>query len=316
MRTLLTLTLMSAAIPYAAAQPDYFPLHVGNQWIYRQAGRIGGEPVVVDIPRTEAVNDQTYHVVRGLDHRDLYLRMAEGGVLYAYDPENRQEGVWAAFATPEGESYRTVVNECSNTARVVSRNARVAVPIGDLTGALAIIYPAGNCADAGLGTDYFMPYVGLVERESITIAGPRFLRLAYARIGGVTVLSEPEIAFSLTLDKPQYGGDDVPVLTARLTLRSTRSEPVTLTFPSGQRFDLVIRNESGQEVFTWSVGRAFVLAFGTERFGPGERNWMVMAPLSAAGERLPAGRYTAEAWLTTVSPRTYVASVGFEILPR
>ena len=310
------LFLIGAALPLVAQQPDYFPLHVGNQWVYRQVGRIaGGDPVVVDIPRTETVNSQTYSVVRGLGEATVYLRMAEDGTLFAYDPETRQEGVWAAFSTPEGGRFRTIVDPCSNTGIVRSRNARVTVPAGESTNALTIHYPSANCADAGLSVDAFVPYIGLVERESITIAGPRYLRLVYARVGGVTVLSEPEVGFSLTLDKQQYGGEGVPVATARLTLRSTQSEPLELTFPSGQRFDLVIKDESGKQYWRWSDGRAFTLALGVERFGPGERNWVVEAPLAAGGERLPPGRYIAEAFLTTL-PRTYAASVGFEVRPR
>jgi hypothetical protein len=192
----------------------------------------------------------------------------------------------------------------------------VNVPVGDVENALVVNYPVANCADAGLSTDAFIPYVGLIERESITIAGPRYLRLVYARLGGVTVLSEPEVAFRLALDKQRYGGENTPVLTARLTLRSTQSEPVELTFSSGQRFDLVIKDESGREHFRWSDGRSFTQAIESERFGPGERNWVVEVPLaSRGGERLPPGKYTAEAFLATISPRAFAASVGFEILP-
>jgi hypothetical protein len=317
MTRLRKLLLYFATLPLLMAQqPDYFPLHLGNQWVYRQFGSIARDPLVVSISRTETANGRTYSVVRGLPDGDLYLRMAEDGTLYAYNPETGQEGVWAAFMTPEGQSYRTIVNPCNSTAVVASRNARTTVPIGELTGVLAITYPAGNCADAGLATDRFLPYIGLVERESITIAGPQYLRLIYARVGGVTVLSEPEVTFSLTLDRPQYGGEEIPAMTARLALRSTQSEPLELTFPSGQRFDLVVRNEAGVEVIRWSEGKAFTLAFGTERFGPGERNWVVRIPLSSGNARLPAGRYIAETWLTTEGPRRiYVASVGFEVLP-
>ena len=309
-----TLVFLFAALPFtAAAQPDYFPLHVGNQWVYRQVGRVGGAPVVVDIPRTETFNNQTYSVVRGLGESTLYLRMAENGTLFAYDPETRQEGVWAAFSTPEGERFRTVVDPCSNTAFMQSRNARVTVPAGEFTNALKIHYPAANCADAGLSADAFVPYIGLVERESITIAGPRYLRLVYARVGGVTVLSEPEVGFGLTLDKQQYGEEDPLVATARLTLRSTQAEPIELTFPTGQRFDLVIKDASGKEYARWSDGRVFPQAVGVERIGPGERNWVIEMPLSVGGERLAPGRYIAEAFLTT-QPRIYMASVGFEVL--
>jgi hypothetical protein len=320
MRTSLlpTLILTAAALPMLAAQPDYLPLHVGNQWVYRQDGRIrAGEPIVVDIPRTENAGSQTYYVVRGLGERpEILLRSSEEGTVYIYDPETRQESVWAAFATPEGGSYRTAVNPCNSTAIVASRNSKVTVPTGEFTGALTITYPAANCADAGLTNDTFLPYIGLVERESTTIAGPRFLRLTYARVGGVTVLSQPEVTFSLTLDKQAYPGDGIPVLTARITLRSTQPQPLELTFPSSQRYDILIRDEAGKSYITWSADKLFAMVFGTEKFGPGERNWVAELPLSVNGERLAAGKYIAEAFLATQGPKRYSATVEFEVLAR
>jgi hypothetical protein len=309
------LTAILAVAPLAAAQPDYFPLHVGNQWIYRQSGQISGAPVVVSIPRTVTFAERTYSMVSGFAEGPLYLRMEDDGTLYAYDTESRTEGVWAAFATPEGQNYRTIVNPCNGLGLVKSRNAKLTVPMGELSGALEVDYPAGNCADAGLTADYFVPYIGLVARESITIAGPHSLRLSYARVGGVTVVSEPEVTFSVTIDRSRYGGEGVPVMTARVTLRATQSQPLELTFPSGQRFDLELKDSTGKPVYRWSADKVFPLIFGTEQFGPGERNWVVQVPLSASGQRLPAGSYTAEAWLATAAPRSYAASVGFEILP-
>jgi hypothetical protein len=40
----------------------------------------------------------------------------------------------------------------------------------------------------------------------------------------------------------------------------------------------------------------------------------LLAPLAdKAGKPLPAGKYLAEAWLTTAGPRSYSAAAGFEI---
>jgi hypothetical protein len=298
-----------------AATPDYFPLHVGNQWIYRISGLGSGEPVIVHIPRTEVVQDRIYSLVRGLSGGDVWLRMDENATLLRYDPETRQESTWAMFSTPAGETYRTELDPCNRTAKVESRQATVRTPAGEFINALAISYPSANCADAGLSSEFYLPWIGLVRRESLTIAGPRVMSLSYARIGGVTVLSEPENAFSLTLDRSQYGDPaNVPLLTARLTLRMTHPEPVELTFPSGQRFDLEIRNERNETVLRWSDGKAFTLALGSERIGPGEKNWTLQLPLANGATRLPPGSYTAEGWLTTIGERRYAARVPFSII--
>ena len=110
MRTLLlpTILLTFAAPPMFAAQPDYFPLHVGNQWVYRIEGRVGaGGSVVVDIPRTETVNNRIYSVVRGLDDsREILLRSSEEGAVYVRNMERLQKKFHtAARITPQPLRY-------------------------------------------------------------------------------------------------------------------------------------------------------------------------------------------------------------------
>ncbi|MFQ6133768.1 MAG: BsuPI-related putative proteinase inhibitor [Armatimonadota bacterium] len=55
-----------------------------------------------------------------------------------------------------------------------------------------------------------------------------------------------------------------------LRLANPFEEVVQLVFPSGQRYDFVVRNEEGQEVWRWSVGRFFTMAIGTEQLAPDE----------------------------------------------
>jgi len=305
---------MFASLLLLVAAQDYFPLHTGNQWIYRETGLGAGSPQIVEVVRAATIEGQVYSLVAGFPGGDAWLRTDEQGTLYAYDPVTRRESVWAVFSTPEGGTYATSINECNRTAKVDSRRARVPLPIGEVSNGLTISYPAANCADAGLSSDVFLPYIGLVQRSAITIAGPRTLELIYARVGGVTVLSEPEVAFSLTLDRAVYAEKlTTPVITVRLTLRVT-SDPVRLTYASGQRFDIVLKSGDGKEVYRWSDGKAFTLALGTETFGPGEQNYVVEIPLAdAAGNRFAPGRYVAEGWVATMGEKSYVASVGFQI---
>ena len=86
-------------------------------------------------------------------------------------------------------------------------------------------------------------------------------------------------------------------------------QPVTLTFPSGQRYDLRIWNDRGQIVYTWSADKLFAQVLTTEKVGPGERTFAFVANVP----NLPAGRYVAEAWLATGN-REYVGIVGFEVI--
>ena len=306
-----------SAAPLQAAGAEYFPLQVGNQWIYQTSTRFfNGPATVVNIPGKKAFGSTSYFIVEGLAHETLYMRSDDSGKLFVYDERTGGEAQYADFATAVGGSYRTSADPCNATANVLARDAKLTTPVGEFTNALHVEYPAANCADAGLGDDYFVPYIGLVKRQGVTIAGPSSTELVYARIGDVTVLTAAELSFSMALDKAVYDVNGIPQINARLTLRSSLPQPIELVWPSGQRFDLVIRNERGAEVARWSDGKAFTLIFGTERFGPGERNYTIQLPLQdKQNNRLPAGKYVAEGFLATQGEqKPYVARVGFEII--
>jgi len=240
---------------------------------------------------------------------DVFLRMAEDGTLYQYDPDPKTEKVRVSFGTPPGGSYETAIDPCSGRAEVVANDGTYKGPIGELGNVFEVRYPPAQCADAGLERQQYGRWIGLLRTEETTIAGPRAFDLIYARIGGVTVVSAPEVSFTLTLDKATY---DAPEMVVRLTLRNTQPEPLKLVFPSGQRYDIVIRDSKRNKVYQWSASRSFVLAFG-EMSVSNEVNWVeVIRPTGVKGGALPAGSYTAEAWLTTEGKRRYLAKVGFE----
>lgn len=157
----------------------------------------------------------------------------------------------------------------------------------------------------------------MVHRDQAT-GGPSYgsLDLIYARVGGVTVVSAPEVSFSLALDKSVYGSSprgEIPEMSARLALRNTQPEPLELSFPSGQIYDVAIRNESGVVVYRWSDGKAFPAIFQTISFSA-EKNWpILLRPADKDGKPLPPGKYTAEGYLTTAGPKSYSAAVAFEM---
>lgn len=305
-----------------AASPDYLPLETGNQWIYRAAGR--PETFVVEVVRAEVMNGRVYSVVRGLQDGEVWLRIDDGGTMYGYDPDSRREGVFAAFGAPEGSEYDSVIGPCNRRARLVSRNARYEGPVGQFTTALRIAYPPGACADAGITEEFYLPWVGLVRRTLTTIAGPVTYDLIYAQLGGVTVISGSELSFGVALDSHTYVANlmppvdprrAVPSMVLRMNLRNWTAAPLAINFPSGQSYDVVIRNARDEVVYRWSEGKAFIQVFRQERLEPRrERNYVVTVRLADKEDRpLPAGRYTAEAWLATEGGKRYAATAGFEI---
>jgi hypothetical protein len=170
--------------------------------------------------------------------------------------------------------------------------------------------PSGRLLRCRPGYRAYLPAVGLAQRTRQTIAGPVTYDLSYAHIGGVTVISAPEVTFSLTLDSSVYESSRVM---ARLTLRVVQHAPLRLSFRTAQEFELVVKNESGDIVYRWSAGRIFLQTLHALNIGPGEKNYSLQLQLADAPRNpLPAGVYTAEAWLTTDGPQLYRAQVAFE----
>lgn len=303
-------------------QPDYFPLHVGNQWVYRTGGTRGGDPLTLAITRTAEFGGQSYSLLDGWPRGPYWLRQDADGRVWNYDTTAQREQLWYAFQTPIGRVYEESLPWCCGRAEVVSRNAKYEGPIGEAGNALELRYP--GVFQVGLDRELFLPYIGLLHRLENT-GGPTvaFYDLVYARVGGVTVLAEKKVSFRLSLDRSVYVANlqppvdprrAVPRMTARLTLRNTQSEPLTLDFPSSQIYDLAIRNEKGEGVYQWSSNLGFVQVLQTTEIGPGEKNWVITVPLAReAGRPLPPGKYTAEAWLTTVGERQYSAKTAFQI---
>lgn len=293
-----TLSLLASAALFAQS-PDYLPLQTGNVWVYR--GTAGGFTVETGSPSSFGGND--YFSVRGFPSTpDLWLRNTPEGRILMWDAAARQERLWLDTSTPVAAESPTGVDPCTAFSRIESREAKYTGPVGEFSNVLAVRYAPARCADAGLESDSFLPWVGLLQRVEQSIAGPRSYDLVYARLGGVTVISAPETAFSLALTQTHRALD------ARISLRHTAAEPLTLVFPSGQQFDVQVFNANGRLVFQWSEGLHFIQSL-TRLPVRGEKLWLAQIPL----DRLPAGNYAVKAWLTTLDGPAYTATAAISI---
>jgi hypothetical protein len=303
----------------AAQQPDYFPLQVGNQWIYGVGGTRAASALVVEITQSQVFHGQTYYQLTGSFQQAYWLREDMDGKVYAYDPLKDQEQLWYAFQTPEGQQYDESIPACCGKAVIRSRSAVYSGPIGQFSYALEQDYP--GVFQVGIDKEVFLPYIGMIYRLQNT-GGPSIATfdLIYARVRGVTVVSGQEVTFSLTLDRavyvpgPQTLPRPVPTMTARMTLRVVQEQPLALTFNTGQFYELVIRSANGDTVYRWSNGRAFPQLVQTIPFGPGEKNFVVVASLGTdASTPFPPGKYSAEGYLNTAGAKSYSATVAFEV---
>lgn len=305
------------------AQASYLPLAVGNTWTYIQEGRAAGQPVTIQVRDSREINGLTYYDVEGLVAGRALLRFDGRGRLVEYREDDRSEMLWYDFGAPVGGSWTIDRPDlCFAKATVASRTETVKTPAGVFNNALLVDFgPEANCADAGLDHDLFVPGVGLVERSGITIAGPLTWRLQEARVNGKTVRASGA-GFSATTDRLTYvpdffpvigeKEDPIPTVRVSLTLENTTGGPLTLTFNSGQRFDVVIRDDAGEIVWTWSADKAFPAVVEQVDF-EGLKTWVVEKRLGEDDRPWAAGVYTVEAQLTNAGPRRYSAVTSFEL---
>ncbi len=330
-----------------SAQTVWMPLDEGNLWVYRASGAGCVAGYTVSVERSATFGSHTYYalvidsritavistippsaspVPRDAEGSPLWLRNSDDGRIMMWDEKSSSERVYLDTAASEGSTSETGVDPCNSFSKVESRNAKYSGPVGDFDYALHIRYGFGGCADAGLDSDILLPWVGIVSRTAQTIAGPRRYDLVYARLGTATVVSAPELTFSLTIDRPVYTANlmppvvpdnAIPRLYARMALRNTTATPVKLEFATGQMYEMVLWNDQGKQIWRWSEGKAFTQAFHAITVSRAERVWTETIRLAAGNfaenfagiAPLPEGRYVLECWLTTTEGRTFTASV-------
>jgi hypothetical protein len=289
------LSLFAAAL---SAQTLYLPLEEGNLWIYHGPDR----SLSIEVGRTEEFAGNRYYLIRGLaTSGDAWVRNDDQGRILMWDERARQERILLDSAAPEGVPYESAMDPCSPQALIETRAAKYSGPIGEFDNTLRVSYRPGPCMDAGLSSEHWLPWVGLLRRIRITIIGPREYDLVYARLGGITYVRAPETGFSLALIP---SGD---VLLARITVRHTLQWPLKLHFSSSQRFDIIAYDSNGKEIYQWSRGRAFLTVMGEEDIRR-EKSWLAEIPVA----EWPKGEYAIRAWLTPLEGHAWTASALYK----
>ena len=88
-------------------------------------------------------------------------------------------------------------------------------------------------------------------------------------------------------------GDSVRM---HLHVTNRGSTPLAFTFPTSQRYDFAVRDASGETIWRWSDGMAFMQAISRATLAPGE-TWefeAAWAPGNRAGVHEVVGRITAQ----------------------
>ncbi len=112
---------------------------------------------------------------------------------------------------------------------------------------------------------------------------------------------------SLSTDQRVYRSGEPIRITFEVFNHTPR--PARFDFTSGQRFDIVIEDQQGKEVWRWSEGRLFTMALGQETLGPATPRLTYEAEHTA---KLEPGRYKIKGLLTDVS-RRISATISVEV---
>ncbi|MBN2532896.1 MAG: hypothetical protein JXB88_08395 [Spirochaetales bacterium] len=128
---------------------------------------------------------------------------------------------------------------------------------------------------------------------------------------------------SVAINQPVYWTDFMPpgwrppVISMALKVFNYSQIPVTFHFRSSQRYDFIIYNSKGREVWRWSADKAFLDVLGELTLNPGEsvtytaRIKFVNSGNSiksddVAGGAMPEDLYTLKGVLTAYDPELYI----------
>ncbi len=115
-------------------------------------------------------------------------------------------------------------------------------------------------------------------------------------------------AVLITPDKAVYAPGDPITLTFQVVNGTKR--PVTLTFRTAQRFDFVVRDREGREVWRWAAGRISAHVLGSETVFPSG----MLAYTATVEKKLSPGVYTVTG-LVTAQEGNLTASVVVRVEP-
>jgi hypothetical protein len=157
----LTLFASGAAAEY---ENTYFPLKVGNEWVYVVGGTDARTTVSVDGFWRSPISGETWHRLRNFNGDYHWLNQTATGAVYEWPRQ-----LWYRFGLGAGWPWTMSIEDrktipCSEGARleIVSRNEQVKVPAGVFS--TIHVRFRSSCQDAGITDEWFARGVGLVMR--------------------------------------------------------------------------------------------------------------------------------------------------------
>ena len=300
--------VLALFISATATASEYVPWLPGDHAVY-QNGR--GDQVKATVDNSTGANNHYTHFV-GLGALWVQTSSAHEKVLI-YSPVTRKWQQLADFAAAVGTTSSIDIDPC-NRGRVTlaAKGEVLQTPAGQFNEVARLDFQT-SCADGGVTSAWFARGVGPVQWRESNIAGAVTYSMVSGSVGGVAYPKPaPGVALLGEFPNAQVWIDrmpgiigSVPAPTAVevfLTLQNNSAQPLTYSFGSSQRFDILVIDANGRVVSRWSRGRIFAQVVGTQSLAPGEKHrFGGSVQLSYDdGQPLAAGGYTLKIELSSM----------------
>ena len=279
---------IAAATITCASGADFFPLREGNTWTYRNS--VHGQAFTMTVGASVNLNDRTYYSLRGYVDHEVLVRLDDQQDLAVVDQETFAERKLISFQ-PSDTTWDAPERICRQEGQTSERRVQHDGPAGPIADVLEINYKTFGCADVGTLQEQFAENIGMVRRVNNTIAGPQTFDLVSATVNKLHIAALPNGSFSVAVDATDPATDVKAFLKLRLGLGNS----LTLNFSSGQEYDVIVRDEAGSSVWTWSATRSFTQALHSRTV---DSAWTIPVEIPRS-VFATSGKYTIEGWLTT-----------------
>ena len=308
---------------------QWFPLQPGNVWILQSTNRdtraISCQPI-----------SRSRWLVRGIFPAEVQLRGNSAGLVWGRESARAWQDLFR-FGRQTLQPWRfnlTGARGAGEQAHWMTTPETVHTPAGAFTGCRHLqlaarpgLNPAGGAVDPA--ELWFAPNVGPVGLQSA--AGDLYL-LAAAQVGQQNFPpTTNDLVATLAADRAAYTNDlggcppcvtnsppcelpcyDPAIATAHCTfaVRNRSANPIQLSFPTNQQFDIDLIDSAGAVVKAWSDGRAFANIVTTVTLEPGQTKAFVgdISLVDRQGKPLQ-GEYVARAFLTAGDPPVQATTV-------
>jgi hypothetical protein len=312
---------------------QWFPLQKDNVWVLQLTNT--DTRIISCLPDSQ---------VRGLFQEDVELRANSSGTVLGLGSTGHWQPVFR-FNRRNGLTWRfNLAGESCSTEQVnwSTNQETVITPAGTFAGCkhlqlAAVITTNSACGAVDPSELWFAPNVGPVALRSAT--GDLY-RLSSAKVGSLSLPADTNgVAATLASDQDSYvnvasrmvcppcvtnvppcevpcGMGDPVTATAHFTFTviNESADPVTFMFPTTQRFDIDLIDQSNTVVKAWSDGKAFGNVATMQTMQPGQTN-TYSGDISLAdrqGNQLD-GVYMAEAFLTDSTGPTVQATTWISV---